>query len=1209
MSEGLQDDIDKEKKNQTFNQMVNAEGGSIISDVTQYAAQGDIIFNVTFPANSTIVVVTEGASPEECAYFEDRLKEGSKRKSSISNEEDIYVEPTLLWQHDIEQSTFLQDPDARDAWLNMTHRVLSVSPSGIMRQKYVLIVGDFYAGKTRLLQHMYKTVLQQCKTEIVNTDSVYPIPIFVPLRGYHNPPYTTFLAYLQHSFREAYDNFSQSLHHEALPTDGILRQGHYLFLFDGLDELAVLQRRNLLRNIQEFVNLYPRHLYVFSSRRSAYGTLETLFVENGFTILLLTPFSRQQVQRYLQLRRLTDTSLGERLLQHRDLFALTRVPGLLKLLCDIGGETGDLPPRLSTLYENVIHSLLTREIKRDTAAIPYPGLTRSVLNSLAFEMTRLQRTSLSQRELETLVWRLSNEKGLAKDFSTQEWIDEIRHREILISDEGEIFFQYRTWQEYFTACVLAELSLNDILEQVYVERGKVSGFNPIWYPVLRFLTEMRPDLLETLYAREEIIGARCTPLDANDSQRQRAFEAIYSSYAKQGMSLYSSFNATRDFYNDRQICIDLNPPGAVAYLTTQFYAETASPATKDDALGLLVDYAAGGNDEAMEIVVGLLPNLLSTNVVDAGLRETAAYAVSKLSCHEFIPQLLSHYDSEENEHVRKAILWSLATLDPEKARTIFSTLLLRSLGAMVPDSVGQGALKIALPRLLNDKLIYEIREHLLNSALDIVNIPEQFVELLIKHNTGASQELLYVLATHFLVHNLTQEDRVSIYEALAVNRVASVRYLLAHTEETYVNPFRLTQTLAFLLDEPTLLACISEITTPTLPRWIMNQTYWELLRKGKQDIAEKLVQYRDDIDTTPIEEEVAPVQETLSELLSQPDWRQGKAFSSRATDYIKQADTLSAEQREQLEEYVVEMLNKVEFAQLFKQMGEHEYTYSPYILVCLMYAATLHVHVTPELYRKLLSVDFNDESVLAICNSAYTPERNEDILFFVRSNVPEACLVRAAELCGNHRIIPHRVVPLLGNVIKELCAKEIKNQVDHAHLINRLIQVLSKYGSRGAVKLEHLIGKVHDDCSIMLAKARLMLTPPSIHAESAYLKHLVARTKAGNVDIWDRELQFIQTPAAIPLLFELLQILITTRPGSKSLSHMDQTESSAITGVATTEMKSSILLTYILDALTRLASDEVLQGYERLMSDFPGEQWLNIYYENARRVYLANSAF
>jgi hypothetical protein len=1217
MPEELPDDVNGVDANHSdaSTQIVKAESEASISNVSQSTIGGDVLESIVLTAGRDInvfhqpIVVHAASSKDdialECASFEAYLKTGPRRKLSGDDEETPYVIPTLMWQHDIDQKPFLHDPDAREVWLGMIKQAISVPLSDVTKYRRVLVVGEFNTGKTRLLAHICKTALGQWKDEPVRADPVYPIPISVPLRYYHDPG-EPFVSYLQRITPEIYGDFSQAASNGPVPPEGALRAGDYLFLLDGLDELGGAQRTELLRHIRDFVDQYPQHRYVFSGRRSAYGAAEAFFTEIGFEMLTIAPFSRRQIRDYLELRGLADTPLGDALQQRRDLLALARIPGSLKLCCDIGGKAGDLPARLSTLYEILVTSQLSKEIKRNTAVIPRMGLTRPVLNGLALEMTRRGTFSLAEDEVEKVVVGLTKGLGFSEGYSVREWLDEIRHREILISYGNEVSFPYRAWQEYLTAYALAEAPLDSVLASAYVNRGKVRGFNPFWYQVLRFLVEMRSDLLEVLYEREEIIAARCTPLTASNPSRLRAFAVIFSTSAKQGMSLYSSVHASRDFYDDHQTCIDLNPVGAVAYLDEQYQAESASPVTKDDAFGLLVDYAANGDDEAIEIVVGQLPDLLDEGTEDGGLRETAAYAVSRLNLQNFIPRLLSLYESEKNDHVRQAILWSIATLDPRKARTLFTQILLQSLGARIPSSVSEQALTIALPRLLDEQLIYEIKDRLVNLTHDVVSIPEKLVELLIKHETEASRETLVVMATHFLVQNLSREGRSTIYTALAQNRAWSVRYLLEHAEDEYVGPAELAYTLAALLDQSTLTACKNEIASPALPGWIVNRMYQLIMSEGKHDVADRLVLLRPDIDKTPTQEPREPVQETLGELLTQPGWQDGKVFGAWAEHYVKQVDTLAPGLRKQLEEYVVEKLKEVDFAQLFRQVGEHQYTSSPYILVCLMYAAALNAEITSDLYDKLLSVDFENESILVICDQAYSPERDEGIINWIQPDAPEACIARAAELCARHIISPQRTVPALGNVLKEICSRAVSNDANLMNLTYRLIQAISKYGQRGAAKLDSLISQVHQDCAILLARARLSLSPPSALAEVVYLQYLIAIVGTGAVNLWDRELQYMQTADAIPLLFELLRKLIVARKEAASLSSDSQTVSASMPGIASTEMKSSILLTYVLDALTRLASEEVLQQYENLLYDFPDETWLNRYYEYARRVYLAS---
>jgi len=482
------------------------------------------------------------------------------------------------------------------------------------------------------------------------------------------------------------------------------------------------------------------------------------------------------------------------------------------------------------------------------------------------------------------------------------------------------------------------------------------------------------------------------------------------------------------------------------------------------------------------------------------------------------------------------------------------------------------------------------------------------VELLIKHGTKASQELLLIMSTHFLVaSSLSQDARLTIYQALSAHPASSIQYLLDHASETYAAPREVASALAWLLDESTLGACRDALTSSAFPTWLIHLTYQILSDIGKLNIAERFASYRGDVlpRSGPEESPAHPAVKTLGELLSQPGWQAGEAFGSQAKDYIAQVDTLSPEQRNQLQEYVVKQLNQADFAQSFRLFNERQGIYSPYLLTCLNYAAALHIDVTPDLYRKLLSIDFEDSSISTMCEQSYSRERDEDIIIWIRADAPHGCLLRAAELCGRRKIQPREVVPALGEVIKALCLSKREDRSYYLNIVYRLMQVLCLYGRRGVNKVESLIGAVDDDCSFLLAKTRLAFSPPSVSAEAFYLQHLAVRANTGDVNMWDREMQYIQTPQVVPLLFDLLRTLIARRGGSTPLSTGTQNEAAMLPGVVSAEMKTSLLLTSVLSTLTRLASDEVLQGYESLQRDFPDELWLSRYYEDARRVYLA----
>jgi len=828
-------------------------------------------------------------------------------------------------------------------------------------------------------------------------------------------------------------------------------------------------------------------------------------------------------------------------------------------------------------------------------------------------MTSDRIYSLSEEELEILILHVIKEMGLTEGFQVRQWIDEIRHREIFVSEGKEVSFQHRSWQEYLTACALEKEPLEQILELVYVVRKKASGFNPLWYQVLRFLCEPRLDLLDAIYQREEIIGARCTPLDADDNRRMLALSTIFSTYVRQETGLPGSFGASRDIFNDWQTCIDLNPSGGAKYIIDQYSNVAATFVVKYDAFGLLVNYAANNNVEAREFVSNLVPVLLSIDEADWGQREIAAYAVSELSLRQFVPQLLSLYEVEKNKHVRRAILWSLAKFAPE-AREFFSDLLMRRLGRRSMNTISDSMLMEAVQRLLDEPMVCAIRDHLRSETSGLPEVPEGLIDLLIKHDTQASRETLLIIITRLQPLSGSPDRRSAIYESLAHDRIDSVCYLLENAAGTGVDPLAVVDTLAALLDEATLATCKEKLTSSVFPHWLMRLTYQALVSSGKKSIAEHIASYRGDtlpeLAATPAQP-IRSVQQTLEDLLSQPGWQQGKAFGLQADYYVRQVDTLTPERRQQLQEHVVEYLNNLDFTQAFRQIDERQFTVSTQAVACLAYAAALKIDVSPNLYGRLLSVNFDDPSILILCVQGYSPDRDEDIIKQLHADVPHICLLRAAELCVNAKrtIRPRQVVPAMGGVIKSLCSEKGSQDPLYLNLVHRLIQALSRYGAVGAAELDSLIGQVSDDWVYYVAKARMPLAPPSSLAEKAYLRHLITQATKGDIHFGDREVQYIQTPESVPLLFELLRILLMAQK-EQAVSSSDESDAQSdlivVAEVMDDQTDISAMLATIFSILIRIATDDVIEGYEKLLESFPDKHWLWRYYNDVRRVYLAN---
>ncbi|GEM_PF-5094426 len=1137
-------------------------------------------------------VLGKSAAPSvERASFEALLRTAPLQlRPGASNDHAAYVETYAFWQPDVDANPLLSDPDALESWGSAGFRNPVVSPAELVRHRRVLIVGGFNAGKSRLLERIVEEAQARELTSAMADADLFPVPILIRLREYHEAK-EGFLAYVQRTFREA----SRARTTEVLPTEGVLCEGRYLFLIDGLDEIGGDRQVELLNRVRDFVSEYSRHAYVFTTRPGVEAA-SARFVEPEFDILRLVPFSKGQVRRYVALRGLGGTGFEENIFRRRDLLALARAPGNLRSLCDIAKGTGELPTRTGAIYETLITAVLEREAHRGTDVIPYRGLTRPVLNELAFTMTQAQRFSLPRQHLEDLVIQMASKLPVPAGFDMRSWIEEIVHRELLVFDGQEFTFPHRSWQEYLAACELCGWPLDDILSLVYVEREAASGFHPQWYQVLRFLAETRSDVLAAMYEREPVVAARCTPSDAANELRQRALETLFEAAAAQGTRMPGEYDTPRDVFNDRQTCVDLAPSGAVPYLL-ECYRTSQTTITREDAFQLLQLYAYSGNAAALEAVIALLPGLLQHDQESWGLREIASYAVARLDLPEFAPSLIALYDHEQHQQVRKAILWALANVAPQEARTIFVPLLMRRLAGRTHDTMGELALRTALPTVLDDEVITAIRERLITTPAEPIDLPDGLVDLLIERRSEASEEALLVLVTHWHALSLSVDERRAIYKALARDRVRSIRYVVAHATDNYVGGPQMVETLAALLDQASLEAFRADLMSPSQSAWVTNVLPEALRQSGKPLLAERLGWDRRVADAAEAGSHQVR-QPTLGELLARPNWQTGPAFGLHGEAYAEQAKSLVPEQWRELRDHVTDTLERLDVVRTFVEDAEQRVSVNMASFAALIYAEVLDVDVSPAVYAKLLSINFEHASIDAMCERHYAPARDDEILRWVRADVPYACLKRAAVLCGRHHIRPLSCVRQIGQVLGALCT--IGEATDHHRLIsiNALLSALSSYGKRGVQKLEALLGQVTGEWRVVLAQTRLTMQPPSVAAERIYLLHLIDRIATRDVHaLWDRSLEHITTQDSVPLCFQLMQALL-------EIPAPDAAPESKTFGFVTFDDEILVLRAEALAVVARLVSPEVIDGFRRLMGEFPEQTWLSRYAEDARRLYL-----
>ncbi len=339
--------------------------------------------------------------------------------------------------------------------------------SEIRRRKGTVILGDPGSGKTTHLKRLLLWCLRNGSETLGLPAGM--VPVFLPLQELET----------DHTDLESFVQDQLTVKHLKTPSDfgeRMLKRGRLLFLFDGLDEVVDLKRRQKVAGwIIEALRAYHDCRFVVTCRFAGYS--DTVRLDEQFLEMHIRPFTADQSERFitnwysivekglakdpeqaesLALEKAEDLikRLNEPDFRARRVFELTRNPLLLTNICLVHRHRGSLPQKRARLYEECIDVLLEhwRVAKGLTVDITAQA-GRKALQPVALWLheeegrTRAKAEELAphiEPVLKTLKWT----KGSAKDF-----LRTIRDESGLLTswNQDHYGFMHLGFQEYLAA--------------------------------------------------------------------------------------------------------------------------------------------------------------------------------------------------------------------------------------------------------------------------------------------------------------------------------------------------------------------------------------------------------------------------------------------------------------------------------------------------------------------------------------------------------------------------------------------------------------------------------------------------------------------------------------------------------------------------------------------------------------------------------------
>ena len=349
---------------------------------------------------------------------------------------------------------------------------------------FVIIQGTGGIGKSTFLKHLFMDEVSKKGW----------IPVFIELKDLNliNGEYeiTDFV------FQRLYD-LGSTIKKEYM--EYALQSGCFLFLLDGYDEIATDKKDVFFRKLDSFCDRFSDNHFIISSR--PYSE----FVEfQRFSVLTLCSLSKdqalslvQKIEFDLEIKQRFLTALDESLYERHTSFASN--PLLLNIMLLTFDNYAEIPEKLHLFYANAFETLYS---KHDATKSGYRRELRCSLSYDSFKkvfayfcfITYYQgKIELTHDDILTVLRKISSSTVA---FNPADYIfDLVNSICVLYRDGLNYKFTHRSFQEYFTAIFLKELSdLN--MQKMGIELVKKDYFKASHDSVFSMLRDMAEQRFE-----------------------------------------------------------------------------------------------------------------------------------------------------------------------------------------------------------------------------------------------------------------------------------------------------------------------------------------------------------------------------------------------------------------------------------------------------------------------------------------------------------------------------------------------------------------------------------------------------------------------------------------------------------------------------------------------------------------------------------------
>jgi hypothetical protein len=347
---------------------------------------------------------------------------------------------------------------------------------------FVVITAQAGSGKSILMRHLLlDAVIKKEK-----------VPIFLDLRDFN------------HTQRSLIEFIQNTLHQNQFELDNsyiekAMKAGHFLFLFDGFDEIVHALRKDVTQQIHELVKLYDKNIAIVSSRPD-----DEFSGWPSFSVFRIDPLSLEQASKLIE-RLPYDPDIKAKFIKdlRKNLFekhtSFLSNPLLLSIMLLTYGQNADIPNKLSLFYSQAYEALFQRH---DALKVTFQRDRLCKLDIQEFErvfsafsIQTYDKSIFQFTRSEALQYVEKCKKIVNLEFNTNDFLtDALQAVSLLLEDGLLIVFAHRSFQEYFVARFISDTK-PEVQEKLIDKYSK----NTRTDNVLSLLYEIKPELVERVY--------------------------------------------------------------------------------------------------------------------------------------------------------------------------------------------------------------------------------------------------------------------------------------------------------------------------------------------------------------------------------------------------------------------------------------------------------------------------------------------------------------------------------------------------------------------------------------------------------------------------------------------------------------------------------------------------------------------------------------